>query len=355
MSKVKRATLGEAIAALNKKYGEDTVITVAQAHRAGLLDVPRLASDIPTLDYMLLGGLPCGRITEVAGPEKAGKTTTLMRLCAAAQRRGRAVLWVDAEHSFDEHWAAMHGLDLASKTFHLMQPHDGQQAGNVLHTAVSSSAFGLVVLDSIAALVPKQEIELGMDKELTAPGPRMINKVARMLTGALNVRPEPWKPNLTVVVLINQIRMKIGQMFGNPEYASGGKGKDHAVHLRLMLHGKALYRQVGTKHIMYGQRVAATVQKNKVEAMADTAEYILLTRSHGGLKKGDIDIAASLVDAAILAGVLTALPRERVKTPKGNILVRSEYEQRLRSKASAAARLWARVVGALPEWRGETT
>jgi recombination protein RecA len=302
---------------------------------------------------MLLGGLPCGRITEVAGPEKAGKTTTMMRFCAAAQRRGHSVLWVDAEKSFDERWAQMHGVSLTSKTFHLMQPHDGQQAGNVLHTAVSSGAFGLVVLDSVAALVPKQEIELGMDKELTAPGPRMINKVARMLTGALNVRPEPWKPNLTTVVLINQIRMKIGKTFGNPEYAPGGKGKDHAVHLRLMLHGRALYQTVGTRHIMYGQRVAAMVQKNKVEVSADTAEYQLMTRPHGGLQKGDIDIAGSLVDAAILAGVVTALPRQRVKTPKGNVVVRADYEQRLRGKESAAAMLWARVVKALPEWRGE--
>ena len=173
MKRTRGVALSNAIAAINKTMGEDTVATLRKACAAGMLNVSFLSTGVYAVDYVTKGGLPRGHPVEVNGPERSGKTTLMLHACAVALSQGEAVLWVDAEKAIDVDWIRANGVDLNDERFVLAQPGDGQEAGNIMHAAISSNEFGLVVLDSIGGLVPRIEVEKGMSQGLQGQHPQM--------------------------------------------------------------------------------------------------------------------------------------------------------------------------------------
>lgn len=255
----KEKKLELAVSELEKEYGKGIIMRLGNKEKVA---VSYISTGALPLDIALgVGGVPKGRIVEIYGPESSGKTTLTLHIVAEAQRRGGNAAFVDAEHALDPQYAERLGVDVDN--IYVSQPDSGEQALDIVETLVDSGAFDVIVVDSVAALVPKAEIEGDM-------GDSHIGLQARLMSQALRKLASKVSKTNTCVIFINQIRMKIGVMFGSPETTTGGNALKFYSSVRLDI------RRIETLkkgQDSYGIRVKVKVAKNKVAPPFKTAEF----------------------------------------------------------------------------------
>ncbi len=272
-----------AIDQIKQKYGDNSIMRFGEA-RASAVDAVSTGSI--SLDIALgVRGVPRGRIIEVFGPEASGKTTLAQHVIAEVQKHGGIAAFIDAEHALDPDYAKKIGVDV--NNLFISQPDTGEQALEILETLVRSNAVDIVVVDSVAALVPKAEIEGEMGESHMGLQARLMSQALRKLTGIVS------KTN-TVIIFINQTRMKIGVFFGNPETTTGGNALKFYSSVRVEVRRAAQIKQ-GDKVI--GNRVKVKVVKNKVAAPFRTTEFDIMYNE-------GISISGDLIDTGVLHKVI---------------------------------------------------
>ena len=255
----KDSKLNKALSEIEKVFGKGSIMKLGDGYKD---DVESISTGSLSLDWALgVGGIPRGRITEVYGPESSGKTTLTLSLIKEVQKSGGVAAFVDAEHAFDSSYAKRIGVKLEDLL--ISQPDTGEQALEIVEKLTTSGAVDLIIVDSVAALTPRAEIEGEMGQSHMGLQARLMSQALRKLTGVTS------KTN-TAIVFINQIRMKIGVLFGNPETTTGGNALKFYASVRLDLRRVATLKK-GEDCI--GSKIRATVKKNKVAAPFKKAEF----------------------------------------------------------------------------------
>jgi recombination protein RecA len=315
-----------ALSQIEKQFGKGSIMKLGGDVKSNIESIPTGAL---TLDWALgIGGLPRGRVVEIFGPEASGKTTLTLCVIREAQKKGGVAAFVDAEHAFDSTYAKIIGVNLDDML--ISQPDTGEQALEITETLVRSNAVDLVVIDSVAALTPRAEIEGDMGDSHMGLQARLMSQALRKLTGAIS-------KSRTCVVFINQIREKIGVMFGSPETTPGGRALKFYSSVRLDLRKIATLKSADGSVI--GNRVRARVVKNKVAPPFKEGEFEIL-HNEGIAKTGAVIDAAVNLEIITKSGTWLSFKDEKlgqgkdaaIKTLKEKPKLQDDIEKEARKK-----------------------
>jgi recombination protein RecA len=326
---IKSKALDLALSQIEKQFGKGSIMKLGEQAIEG--DIPVIPTGSLGLDLALgVGGLPRGRVVEIYGPDSSGKTTLALECIAEAQKRGGVCAFIDAEHALDAGYARKLGVSVEDLL--ISQPDNGEQALEITETLVQSGAIDVLVIDSVAALVPRAEIEGEMGEPQMGLQARLMSQALRKLTSIIS-------RSRTIVIFINQIRMKIGVMFGNPETTSGGNALKFYSSVRIDI------RRIGTIKSateVIGSRTKVKVVKNKVAPPFREAEFDILYGS-GISKEGELVDMASEHNIIEKLGAWYSYDGERIGQGRENArdflranpTIADEIEAKLRAKLAA--------------------
>ncbi|URA11306.1 recombinase RecA [Thermospira aquatica] len=312
-----------AISQIEKQFGKGAIMRLGERGKTN--DIPVIPTGALTLDLALgIGGIPVGRVTEIYGPESSGKTTLTLSIIAECQKRGGICAFIDAEHALDPFYAKSLGVDIDN--LYISQPDTGEQALEIVESLIRSNAIDLIVVDSVAALVPRAEIDGDMGDAVMGMQARLMSQALRKLTAILN-------KTKTALIFINQIRMKIGT-YGNPETTTGGLALKFYSSIRMEIRKKDTLKK-GEEN--YGNRIKVKVVKNKLAAPFRSAEFDII------FGKG-ISKAGCLVDAGLACGVIErhgtwySVNGERVAQGRENLISLVESKPEIFQKIEESVR-----------------
>ncbi|MBR5451701.1 MAG: recombinase RecA [Clostridia bacterium] len=330
VSQDKQKALQTALAQIEKQFGQGAVMKLGENMK---MSVDHISTGSISLDMALgIGGVPKGRIVEIYGPESSGKTTLALHIAAEAQRQGGEVAFIDVEHALDPVYAANLGVDINSLL--VAQPDTGEQALEITEALVRSGALSVVVIDSVAALVPKAEIEGEMGDSHVGLHARLMSQALRKLTGAI-------AKSDCIAVFINQLREKVGVMYGNPEVTTGGRALKFYASVRIDVRRTEAIKQNGE---IIGNRTKAKIVKNKVAPPFKEAEFDIMY-GKGISHDGELVDLGVKFEVLKRSGAWFYYGEERIGQGRDNARsflidhpeVAAEVERQIREKMQAAA------------------
>ena len=330
----KKKALESAIAHILKTYGSGAVMRLGQANT---MQVDAIPTGSMTLDLALgIGGVPRGRIVELYGPESSGKTTVALHIAAEAQKQGGEVAFIDVEHALDPVYARALGVDIDNLL--VSQPDSGEQALEIAEALVRSGAIDIIVIDSVAALVPKQEIEGDMGDSHVGLQARLMSQALRKLTPVIS------KSNC-VVIFINQLREKVGVMFGNPETTTGGRALKFYASVRMDVRRIETLKQNGE---IVGNRTRIKIVKNKIAPPFKEAEFDIMF-GKGISREGDILDLASKIDIVKKSGAWYAYEGDKIGQGRENAKSYLESHPEVMEEIERKVRAYYHLDGTEPE------
>lgn len=302
----KRRVLELAISQIEKNFGKGSIMRMGEAQRIAVETIP---TGSLSLDIALGGGIPKGRVIEIFGPESAGKTTLALHILAESQKRGGQAAFIDAEHALDPEYARRIGVDVDNLL--ISQPDSGEQALEIVQTLVSSSAVDIIIIDSVAALTPRAEIEGEMGDAQMGAQARLMSQAMRKLTAMIG-------KSKTTVIFLNQLRMKLGVMFGNPETTPGGNALKFYASVRLEIRAAGkLEEGTGDEKKFIGIRSRVKVVKNKVAPPFKIAEFDILY-ARGISYTGDVLDLATRYELIHKSGAFYSYKEEKLGQGREN-------------------------------------
>ena len=331
----KLKALDAAIAQIERQHGKGSIMKLGDSGKS--MNVETIPTGSLSLDLALgMGGIPKGRVVEIYGPESSGKTTVALHMIAEVQKRGGVAGFIDAEHALDPVYAKAIGVDIDN--LYISQPDYGEQALEITETMVRSGAVDIIVVDSVAALVPKAEIDGEMGESHMGQHARLMSQALRKLTGIMN------KTGCTVI-FINQLREKIGVMFGNPETTTGGRALKFYASVRMDVRRVETLKTGGE---MVGNRARVKVVKNKIAPPFKEAEFDIMF-GKGISREGDILDLASKIDIVKKSGAWYAYEGDKIGQGRENAKSYLESHPEVMEEIERKVRAYYHLDGTEPE------